>query len=681
MQPHRHSQKQKRHTLATHASRQEIDAALRFTPKSIAEEQGQGSKQKTIESLAQQVYWWSIHDLDYRPERDNAKIRGHGRSLLLSLQQQQEQGFCSQALESLCESPCAPMFEYLVENIKPRSIVQAKQPCQVQSMKQATDQIVANLTERQLRALQVRELVHAIAHKQQEIKNLKKQIKRQRQTQSVKEIHYQQSSQKVRVLEEFDTLFHELVPKVARNTSLLKSHTSHPHKVEVIFKIMLEGISQIVKLATVDDITIKQITLPGGWGVEELYKQIQQTNDSTNSFLNIVKSMKENILMSSDASQQDLITRAQNRDDSSEASDLLLIFRDHHLERVVQIELALNKISAFKQEIDQLYSRMRFQAQRPDHDKTLAPFIQELEEARAHLKGLGTALEFIQAEQENLVDRVVPKVEQRAKLESMNKAARAVDQRMVKAQKIIRKLMEMIRIKHESVPEKAYTISEDIQSIFQEFVELSELLQSQAYTLKGDAEGLQALTEQSQRLYEVTHQRTLQQPASKAGVLEMIPSFWYETATASSLAAEQLILRQAHCHIENAVRQQAIIKARDANNRMEQTKANALVMLKSFTKKLPDEYMSQTQNDDKMVMKLNSSFEKEITSAIQSVVKYQDSCYTAIQDDIQKILLNTAIGNNAVEEIQGLIKDDSNLHERLSALRPQSSNKRTRQAQ
>lgn len=107
------------------------------------------------------------------------------------------------------------------------------------------------------------------------------------------------------------------------------------------------------------------------------------------------------------------------------------LFREHHIERVVQIESVLNKIAACEQEKEQLYSRMRFQAQRREQKKKVAPFVQELEESKARLGGLEAALEFIQAEQENLVERVVSPDEQQSKLEAMSKGSRAVGQKMV----------------------------------------------------------------------------------------------------------------------------------------------------------------------------------------------------------------------------------------------------------
>lgn len=99
---------------------------------------------------------------------------------------------------------------------------------------------------------------------------------------------------------------------------------------------------------------------------------------------------------------------------------------------MVEIESVLNRIAACEREKDELYSRMRFQAQQREQEKRPYTFSQELEESKAKLKGLTTALEFIQAEQEILVERVLPIDEQQHTLESLNKVSRSADQRMVR---------------------------------------------------------------------------------------------------------------------------------------------------------------------------------------------------------------------------------------------------------
>lgn len=108
------------------------------------------------------------------------------------------------------------------------------------------------------------------------------------------------------------------------------------------------------------------------------------------------------------------------------------LFREHHIERVVQIESVFNKFAAYEQERDELYAKMRFQAQRRSNEKRHGSFLQELEETRAHLRGLETALAFIQMEQEIMVERVQSVQVHQSGLEVMSRASRVADQQMVR---------------------------------------------------------------------------------------------------------------------------------------------------------------------------------------------------------------------------------------------------------
>lgn len=103
----------------------------------------------SAQSLAERVYSWSVHELDYRPDNSDTVSKSLAMTHHNS-HSKSEDTFCPQALErcsyllivhhvafrlgfvrhgsltwiflnSLCDGPCATMFEYLVENIKPRS--------------------------------------------------------------------------------------------------------------------------------------------------------------------------------------------------------------------------------------------------------------------------------------------------------------------------------------------------------------------------------------------------------------------------------------------------------------------------------------------------------------------------------------------------------------------------------
>jgi hypothetical protein len=107
------------------------------------------------------------------------------------------------------------------------------------------------------------------------------------------------------------------------------------------------------------------------------------------------------------------------------------MFRGHHIERVVQVESVLNKVAACEREKAQLYTEMRFRAQRRDQEKKPNHFLQEMEETKAFLQGLRTALEFIQTEQENLVERVMAADEVRSRIEGVGRVSRTTDQKLV----------------------------------------------------------------------------------------------------------------------------------------------------------------------------------------------------------------------------------------------------------
>lgn len=106
-------------------------------------------------------------------------------------------------------------------------------------------------------------------------------------------------------------------------------------------------------------------------------------------------------------------------------------FRGHHNERVAEVESVLSQVESCEQERDQLYTKMREDAQRRLQERKPNGHLQELEETKAHVRGLGAALEFVQGEQLNLVERVVSIEDQSKKLEAMRRTSRNMDQKMV----------------------------------------------------------------------------------------------------------------------------------------------------------------------------------------------------------------------------------------------------------
>lgn len=92
----------------------------------------------------------------------------------------------------------------------------------------------------------------------------------------------------------------------------------------------------------------------------------------------------------------------------------------------------MNRIAICEEQKEQLYTKMRTRAHHRELESKADGLPQELEEAKARLKGLEAALDFIQAEQEIMVERVVAVDEQKERLEQLSKTSRTMDQRMVK---------------------------------------------------------------------------------------------------------------------------------------------------------------------------------------------------------------------------------------------------------
>ncbi|KAF9356462.1 hypothetical protein BGX26_005236 [Mortierella sp. AD094] len=625
-----------------------------------------------VDSLPERVYRWSTSELDYRPENIDARTRSRTKSITDSRTQSvSKPGFCPLALESLCDGPCAPILDYLVEAIKSRSVSQLSRKTisnQARSTNQAHERSQGR-RERQERILKCRDLTLAIALKQREITETKERIKRQRQLEVARKIHHKQSHFKIRVLQEYEALFHQLRLNTSKSPLSIRDNSSSHYLMKTTFERALGEVTRITKLVAIDGITLQRVRVAESQGTQELHRLVQLNGDGATFILETIKDLKEKSLLMIQSERQRQIQRAKSRDEKSEATELLQLFREHHLERVVQIESVLNKIAACELEKEQLYSRMRFQAQRREQMKKIVPFLQELEETKARLGGLGTALEFIQAEQENLVERVVSLDEQQLKLEAMSKASRAVDQKMTHLRSTACKLIEMVRINHHSVPHSASEISGDItRSISEGLSQLSNLVQSQDYSLEDNARFLQNFTEQCQLYYAESDSQILQpsdnlvETFSGNGIFSC-PS-WQEVATVGSASADQYILQLAGLERHNTVHQLAVSKAKEASIEMGRAKKKIISMMSSFMKSLP-EGGSNRSDMDLSLDALTSKFEGDFKNIRDSLVEIEDDRHAAFQNDIQQILEGANIGDEIAQKIRGLVEDEGTVAERL----------------
>ncbi|KAG0004513.1 hypothetical protein BGZ65_000209 [Modicella reniformis] len=556
---------------------------------------------------------------------------------------------------SLCDGPCATVFEYLVENIKPRSGTRR--------------------AELQAKEFQCRELALVIAQRQREITEVKERIKHQRQLESIKAIHHKQSVHKAQVLQEYQSLFQQLRLRPVEVDMAHHEHNSTRYTLETTLARTLEEVARVTKAVAIDGTLLRPDQTADVGGVQDLHQHIQQSQDGGIYLLDIIKDLKEKSLSSLELSRREHGRKQEDRSANSEAAELLQLFREHHIERVVEIESVLNRMAVCEREKEELYSRMRFQAQKREQEKGASPYLQVLEESKAHRQGLGTALEFIQSEQENLVERVISIDEQQSTLESLGKASRSVDQKMVHLQRIVRKLIEMNRINQQGVSLTTDYISDVISRSFSEGLShLSDLAQDQKYTMESDAVILKDLTERSQQTYAKAHSMVLQPPvlcqqeSSMTKVQESGSRIWREVMTASRLSADQYILQLSGLQRQVAIRSLGVKRTKLWNEQMAHTKSEATSTMKAFIKTLPQESQIHEDKDGDGHMgvdSLLSKFEYDIKGVARSITKFQDDHFTSLQRDMEQSLGHAEAGDKLVQGIHSLKKDSAFISEHL----------------
>ncbi|KAF9942290.1 hypothetical protein BGZ67_002310 [Mortierella alpina] len=408
--------------------------------------------------------------------------------------------------------------------------------------------------------------------------------------------------------------------------------------------------------------------------IRELCQQLARSrSENVSYFLERVLELKEGHLSLLSSSKEDWpqqgmdIHRAEGAD-VTDASELL------------QIESVSNRISTCEQEKEKLYSKLRYRAQKRDQEKKPNIKHQELEETKASLQGLTTALEFIQAEQENLVERVMSVDEQRSKLEAMNKASRMAGQQMDQLKLTIAKLVEMTKLNCASVPTTALSISDEIMlSLSEGITQLSALVQDQVSTVEGDAVVLRDLTQSSQRRHTERHIQTLQAPAPHAfeggaSLSEQdAAGQWHKVAAASSLSLDRHILQVARLQQDGVVRNSIVAQAKDLNQHMEQSKGRIASTVTSSAAEVlqsadidgselagipgKDEGKNRAIGGSMNIDSLDSRFEVDVKNASQTINSSDQARRTQFQHDIQGTLANAESGGDTVRTIQSLIHD------------------------
>ncbi|KAK3838250.1 MAG: hypothetical protein J3R72DRAFT_184524 [Linnemannia gamsii] len=673
----------------------------------VASDQNQHLEQEQLNSpaqeLAERVYSWSTAELDYRPDRGDIRARSHQRiALYASISRSEQPEYSPQALISLCHGPCGPMFEYLAENLKSRSTIAEQNRDNADQTLERKQYSLAARQKQESRSLQCYEVTLAIARKQREIAEAKERIKKQRQLQTVKEIHHQQETQTIRVFQEYQDRLQQI-----QIAPLVQKAGANRHTLEAALQKTIQDIYSLLKQITLEQPHATRGSMEGqSSSVQSLYQHLQQTKDGVSQFLEIIAGSKSAQLQALESIKDQKLVESEagsHATGSNEAASLLHMFRGHHVERVVQVESTLNKVAACEREKAQLYSEMRFRAQRRDQEKKPNHFSQDLEETKAFLSGLRTALEFIQAEQENLVERVMAADELREKIETIGRASRAAEQKLHQAQHSSRKVTEMVELNLKKVPSLANSIAGDItESLSQGLAQLSTSVQARNTTGVNDIKILQDLTEKSQVAYEASHAHLtpLPGPSWPGSSLTSLPLLgdagmeaghvhaWYATSGSSSLSAEQLILQKARLQNHSLVRQLAVSKAKDLNTRLARSNTETTASMNDvMLQLLGSSYLgtdvpashrggsiSRTQQrvtGALSVDNLGSKLKGDIKEIVGSFNRYDDEYQTALATEIEQVVNAAESANGVVESVRCLVEDGHRIASRLQTTQDQ----------
>ncbi|KAG0050719.1 hypothetical protein BGZ83_004503 [Gryganskiella cystojenkinii] len=678
---------QPRQTLVSAASRQK--PGFRAQPQIVQEqlEHEHHPEPSFGETLAPRVYAWSTSELDYRPRGSDIEINSRSgisnRSLDADSKQEE---FGPQALVSLCDGYCGPILEYLIDNMKARSVsrqIKAERSEQGEARVRSKEERDNELQQRMRRC---QNTVLAITKKRQEIAEMKERIKQQRQLTSLKKIHLQQCIQRKNIIQEYRLMFQRSETIDHSNNSGSTLHSKPvvaKQSLQVILPNALEEISKLAKEFIVENKPTLVATRSNN-AVQTLIKQLDPSN--LQLLLETIKESKLNSL--SQSGLQDPSTLTENHADS-EATELLKLFREHHSERVAQIDSVMNRIAVCEKEKEQLYTGMRARAHRRELEKKSDGIPQELEEAKAQLRGLGAALDFIQTEQEIMVERVVSVDEQKEKLEAMSKTSRSMDQRMTQKQQSIQRVLELIRSNLETVPalakEVSHSIHEDIEGGLRQ---LSTLVHDRTSAMENDWKSLQRLTTERQRLHSLNRAAALQPPAvDESKVKELLQNSGADCGQVGGVAVEgQLsldthVLSVAGLQRHNLVQSSVVSKAQELNRDMVKVKAaiaeSIHLSAQDFEQSLAFQAVigsrsknerSQAQITAMQVESLVSPFEGGIRKTVDTLVDFDTTYHARLKDDILNLTDETNTGFREAQEVAVLLKDK----ETIEAVRSRS---------
>ncbi|KAG0092738.1 hypothetical protein BGZ92_008741 [Podila epicladia] len=421
---------------------------------------------------------------------------------------------------------------------------------------------------------------------------------------------------------------------------------------------------------------------PPDLSISSIYQSLCQERVDKTLFLDEIEDRKTLLLKQLEQEQLERLKRSSTSD--SKAASLLETFRGHHNERVAEVESVLSQVESYEQKRDQLYAKMQEDAQRRLQERKPNGHLQELEETKAHVRGLGAALEFVQGEQLNLVERVVSVEDQSKKLEVMRRTSRNMDQKMAQIRLQVEKLMEMVRLSQQSASDISNgTASYVADAIGQRLKHLSELIQVQKSSVQVDAVTLQEAMKASQQ--RAVNRVSMFLPQDLDQILEKARQIsgktsstlpLYSSASRSSLSLEQNLLQISTLQQQAAMQTVTSTKVHDHTKRTKQVMGSLVSDMEQsiadLSKNTPTEALSLASNrisagrDDQLTADtLCSAFERDIKAVAEVVVAMEAAQFTKLANNIEQTLSQVEGERNMAHDIQSLIADGETIRSHL----------------
>ncbi|KAG0097962.1 hypothetical protein BGZ93_001536 [Podila epicladia] len=536
-------------------------------------------------------------------------------------------------------------------------------------------------TEQEEKAVQCRRLALAVAMKKQEIARTKERIKQQRQRQTLQEIHHQQSINRVRILQQYEPLLQKIESDVIAVTALPQGHQEDRSIFGNLVNRALSEVQTATRMLVLDGMKLPQ-NGPPDLSISSIYQSLCQERVDKTLFLDEIEDRKTLLLKQLEQEQLERLKRSSTSD--SKAASLLETFRGHHNERVAEVESVLSQVESYEQKRDQLYAKMQEDAQRRLQERKPNGHLQELEETKAHVRGLGAALEFVQGEQLNLVERVVSVEDQSKKLEVMRRTSRNMDQKMAQIRLQVEKLMEMVRLSQQSASDISNgTASYVADAIGQRLKHLSELIQVQKSSVQVDAVTLQEAMKASQQ--RAVNRVSMFLPQDLDQILEKARQIsgktsstlpLYSSASRSSLSLEQNLLQISTLQQQAAMQTVTSTKVHDHTKRTKQVMGSLVSDMEQsiadLSKNTPTEALSLASNrisagrDDQLTADtLCSAFERDIKAVAEVVVAMEAAQFTKLANNIEQTLSQVEGERNMAHDIQSLIADGETIRSHL----------------